>query len=368
MKILLLIILFAVFSSQIPAQQFNVQTETIPQYDSLFTRNKGWTGADGDYSIALSDNLTLWLYSDTWVGDVSENRHENATIINNSVGLQFGKEPSTATVKFFYKLDKKGKPIALIKPSDGRGWFWIYHGVLTKKGLYLFLMQIERDGDWFKHTGAWLGHISNPYDKPTQWRITQRKIPFGKFSNKGDALFGSAVLKDKGYIYIYGADEDIESGWYHKKHMIVARVAENKIADFSMWQFYADGQWQGDFKKASRLCDNIANEYSVSFMPSLNKYVMVYTEGGVSQNVVLRHAETPIGKWSAPQIVYKCPETGWDKNYICYAAKAHPSLSSKADELIVTYIANSSDFFQMAKDARIYRPRFVRLKLTQSEN
>lgn len=369
MRVVFLTILFTAFSSQILAQEIKVQAEVIPQFDSLFNRNKGWTGADGDYSIALSDNLTLWLYSDTWVGDVRENRHENATLINNSVGLQYGKEPSTAKVKFFYKFDKKGKPIALIKPSDGRGWFWIYHGMLTKKGLYLFLMQIERDGDWFKHTGAWLGYISNPYDKPTQWRVTQKKIPYGKFSKQdGDTLFGSAVLKDKGYIYIYGADEDIENGGYHKKHMIVARVAENKIADFRQWQFYIDGKWQNDFKKASRLCDNIANEYSVSFMPSLNKYVMVYTEGGVSQNIFLRHATSPVGPWSAPQIVYKCPETEWNKTYICYAAKAHPSLSSKGDELIMTYIANSSDFFQMAKDARIYRPRFVRLKLTQTEN
>ena len=364
MRVALQIILLAVFCSQTLAQQLNVQAETIPQYDNLFARNMGWTGADGDYSIALSDNVTLWLYSDTWVGKVIENRHDNSMLINNSVGLQYGKDPSTAKVKFFYKLDKKGKPVALITPSDGRGWFWIYHGVLTKKGLYLFLMQIERDGDWFKHTGAWIGHITNPFDKPTQWRIVQHKIPFGKFTPKGDTLFGSAVLKDNGYVYIYGTDEDVENNGYHRKYMVIARVPEDKITDFSQWRFYVDGEWQNDSTKASRLCGNIANEYSVSFMPSLNKYVMVYTENGNSQNIVLRLAPTPTGLWSASTLVYKCPETTWNKNYFCYAAKAHPSLSLKADELIVTYIANSTDFFQMANDAKIYRPRFVRLKLS----
>jgi hypothetical protein len=59
MRTPLLLVLFTSLCLQIRAQQLNVQAETIPQYDNLFARSTGWTGADGDYSIALSYNVTL---------------------------------------------------------------------------------------------------------------------------------------------------------------------------------------------------------------------------------------------------------------------------------------------------------------------
>ena len=358
-----LILLTLRFSLPTYAQPPRVKTEVLSQYDTLFARYSGWTGADGDYSVALSNNLTLWLYSDTWVGRVRANRHVDSTMINNSVALQYGKDPLTARVKFFYGRSKNGKPTALIIPADGRGWFWLYHGLLTKKGLYLFLIQTNKTADdGFQHIGAWLGYVANPHDPPSAWRITQRKIPFGRFSAQGDTLFGSALMKDGNFIYIYGTDEDIENG-YHRKHMVVARVPEEHFADFDQWRFYTNSQWQSDYRKASRICESVANEYSVSYQPALRRYVLVYTENGLSKNIVLRVAPTPFGVWSDPTIVYQCPETSWHEKIVCYAAKAHPRLSTKPDELIVTYIASSSDFFHMAGDARLYRPRFLKLKI-----
>lgn len=363
-----LILLPLLFPSPTSAQLPKIKTEVLSQYDILFTRYSGWTGADGDYSVALSDSLTLWLYSDTWIGKVRANRHLDSTMINNSVALQYGKDPLTARVKFFYGQIKNGKPTALITPADGRGWFWLYHGILTKKGLYFFLMQIDKTADdGFQHIGVWLGHVANPHDRPSAWRMTQRKIPFGRFSAQGDTLFGSALLKDGNFIYIYGTDGDIKNGWYHRKHMIVARAPEENFADFEQWRFYTDGQWQSDYRKASRICDHIANEYSVSYHPALSKYVLVYTENGLSKNVVLRVGATPFGVWSDPTVVYQCPEAAWHEKIVCYAAKAHPTLSTKLDELVLTYIASSSDFFQMAGDARLYRPRFLKLQLSPSD-
>jgi hypothetical protein len=364
----LLLILVLSFSSPSYPQQPRVRIDILPQYDALFTRHSGWTGADGDYSIALSDDITLWLYSDTWLGRVRANRHVDSTMINNSAALQSGKDPLTSRVKFFHGKIKRGKPTALVTPADGRGRFWLHHGIPTEKGLFLFLMQIDSGAEGgFKQIGEWLGHVSNPKARPSAWHITQRKIPFGRFSAQGDTVFGSWLLKVGNFIYVYGNDEDVENGRYHRKHMIVARVPEQGIADFDQWRFYADGLWQPDYRKASRICSDIANEYSVSFQPSLAKYVLVHTENGISKNIVLRVAATPYGPWSPPQIVYQCPEAAWDGKIVCYAAKAHPSLSTKPDELIVTYIASSSDFWHMAADARLYRPRFLRLKLSPSE-
>jgi hypothetical protein len=108
-----------------------VRVEALAGFDALFDNRKGWTGADGAYSISLTDDLTLWLFGDTWMGDIRDGEHVNATIVNNTVAIQHGLSPSKATVEFYFGRTLAGKPGAFIRPADGRGWFWIYHGVLT---------------------------------------------------------------------------------------------------------------------------------------------------------------------------------------------------------------------------------------------
>ncbi len=348
-----------------------VRVEVLPGFDALFDNRKGWTGADGAYSLPLSDDSTLWLFGDTWLGDIRGGEHVNATIVNNTVAIQHGLSPSKASVKFYSGRNLAGKPGAFIRPADGRGWFWIYHGVLTRNGLYLFLVQIERTekslGFGFKIIGTWLGHVANPEDRPDHWHIGQHRIPWGNFSSSADTLFGSWVLKQGPWLYIYGTTEDVVGGFHHK-YMILARVDENSLSKFDQWRFYVKGHWSPDFTKAERLCAGMANEYSVSFLPSLGKFIVVYNENGISRNIAARFASYPWGPWSRPLDLYQCPEMNMNEGVFCYAAKGHPGLSLTADELIITYVANSSDFYKMAADARLYRPRFIRVRFKGTGN
>ena len=352
--------------------QPSVRVEVLPGFDALFDKRKGWTGADGAYSLPLSDDLTLWLFGDTWLGDIRDGRHVNATIVNNSVAVQHGMSPAKASVEFYFGRTASGKPGAFIRPGDDRGWFWIYHGVLTEHdGLYLFLVQIERTGKppgaGFKLIGTWLGHVANPKDPPNHWQIAQHKVPWGNFSSYAATFFGSWVLKQGPWLYVYGTTEDIVGGFHHK-YMILARVAENSLSKFDQWRFYVKGNWSPDFTKAERLCAGMANEYSVSFLPSLGKFIVVYNENGSSRNIAARFASHPWGPWSRSVDLYQCPEMNMDEDIFCYAAKGHPELSLTPDELIITYVANSTDFYKMAADARLYRPRFIRVRFKGSGN
>ena len=338
--------------------------ELLPEYDALFTRTEGWTGADGAYSLPLTDEVTLWLFGDTWIGPVVDERHKDATMINNSIALQTDKNPATASVKFFWQTTQQGKPAAFFVPDDGTGFFWISHGIVIGGKLYIFLMHIVKTGEesvfGFKQIGTSLVVIDNPNDDPLEWQIHQHKVPYGRYSKDGNLFFGSAVMKESDFIYIYGADENWSIG-PDGRSMIVARVPAEKIADFKQWRFFSDGQWQVDLTGASKLFAGTATEYSVCYQPSIGRYVTVYTEIGLSKNIMMRLSPTPIGPWSKACRIYECPEVKWYKTYFCYAAKAHPEISAK-DELIVTYVCNSTDFWQMASDARIYRPRFLKIK------
>lgn len=340
-----------------------VVVDTLPQYEGLFSNEEGWTGADGVYSVALTPNTTAWFFGDTWIGQVINGQHVGATLVNNSVAIQNGKDPATAEMGFFYGQPADGSVTAFIQPEDGRGWFWMFDGVVTPRGLYVFLIQIDRTGNdpvfGFKVIGSWLGQVDNLKEPPSEWRIQQFKIPWVEFSAGRGILWGSAILQVKNVLYIYGTLEDRQAA-VHQKHMILARVPISMLADFSRWRFYADGSWVPDFTRASRLCENVPHEYSVSYLPALKKYVLVYSQDGLSRNILARLSAEPQGPWSDPIQLYQCPEADWDTSIFCYAAKAHAILASYPDELVITYIANSVDFNKIENDARLYRPRFLR--------
>ncbi len=347
----------------------DVAVEILPGYEALFQKEDGWTGGDGIYSVALADDTILWLFGDTFIGQIRNGRHENASIINNSIGIQYGKLPSSALIEFYYGKTSDGEPAAFILPVEPQGWLWIYDGVRADAGIFLFFVQIDRTADnsvfGFKVIGNWLGLVTNPEDPPLNWEIRQRKIPWSKFTDDGDTIFGSALLRAGGFFYIYGTTEVLEEG-IRRKYMILARVAESAILDFGRWQFFAKGRWISDLSQASLLCADIANEYSVSFQPALRKYVSVYSQNSMSKNIVARTAPEPYGPWSEPIVLYRCPEEDWHDNIFCYAAKAHPEISLASNELIVTYVTNSVDFDQIESDARLYRPRFLRVQFRPS--
>jgi hypothetical protein len=341
----------------------NVVVDALPQYEKLFSNEEGWTGADGAYSVALTPNTIAWLFGDTWIGQLMNGQHVNATLVHNSMAIQYGKDPATAAMDFFYGHSADSRSTAFIQPEDGRGWFWMFDGAATPKGLYVFLVQIERTGKDsvfdFEVIGSWLGQVENSEDAPSAWRIRQFKIPWAEFSGTRGILWGSAILQVKNLLYIYGTSEDRQNT-AHQKHMILARVPISLLADFSRWRFYASGRWVSDFTHASRLCEDVPHEYSVSYLPGLKKYVAVYSQDGLSNTILARLSVEPQGPWSDPIQLYQCPEAEWDQSIFCYAAKAHAALSNTPDELVITYIANSVDFNKTANDARLYRPRFIR--------
>jgi hypothetical protein len=357
--LILLLLSLVLACSSLP----NVVVEVLPQYDALFSNQDGWTGADGAYSVALTPDMTAWFFGDTWVGQIIAGRHANATLVNNSVAIQRGKIPATAKVDFYYARSDEGQPKSLFIPVDGRGWFWVFDGVMTPKGLYIFLMQIERTGRDtvfdFNVIGTWLGHVDNPKEPPTSWRVRQFKIPWTRISDSGSILFGSAILKVENFLYIYGTAEKIDSEG-RRKHMILARAPLSGLADFALWRFYDQGSWVSDFTRASRLAENVSNEYSVNYLAALKQYALVYSQDGISKNILARLAPAPQGPFGDPILLYQCPEAEWDDTIFCYAAKGHTMFSEAPNQLVITYIANSLDFNKTASDARLYRPRFLR--------
>ena len=335
-----------------------------PDLDALFERADGWIGADGAYSVALTPKRILWLFSDTWVGQVRDGRRTDATIVNNSVGVQEG---SGGRVRYSIARGADGKPAALIVPADKRGWFWLRAGAADRGRLSLFLEQVEKTDDkdvfGFRSVGLWLGTVADADKPPESWRVEQVKMPNAVFSKGRTLAWGAAVLRVGDDLYVYGIDERRGKGPLDRQ-MVVARVPAASVGKFADWRYYRDGAWVEDFRNPTPLAGDLASEYSVT--PLGKRYLAVYTERGLSPRIMGRTADHPWGPWSAPAVVYECPEMSRDKKVFCYAAKAHPGLSSGRD-VVVSYVVNSYDFWQVAREAKLYWPRFVRVTLAASE-
>jgi hypothetical protein len=208
---------------------------------------------------------------------------------------------------------------------------------------------------------TWLAEVENPAAPPQNWSLAARKIPWAD----GRRLFGSSVLVQDGFVYVYGTVDEAVDGFV-RKQVVLARAPAERLADFGAWRFYAGGEWVEEAERASRICEDAAGEFSVSHQPGAGRYVMVYTEGGLSERIALRTAPRPEGPWGGAVSVFSCPEAGWAPEIFCYAAKGHPGLSAGEGELIVTYVANATDFSLLEADARLYRPRFIRISFSSN--
>lgn len=344
-----------------------LKAEPLPVWNAKFAGKKGWIGGDGAYSVVLSERRILWLFGDTLLGEVKKGGRAGAAMVNNTIGVQTGRGDD-AVLRFVSGTNQEGKPAALWTPADGKGWFWPQAAVRIGKRLFLFLPQIEKTKEegafGFRHVGQWLAVVDNPDDEPKQWRMKQQKLPFALFEKQRARSWGSALLRVDGQVYIYGYEEREKQ--LGGRRLVAARVAAEKLDDLTAWRFRSADGWSEKPADSAPLADGLATEFSVSRLPNRKQYAMVYTENGLSDRIVARFADAPAGPWSAPLLVYKCPEMAKDKGVFCYAAKAH-GWAAENDDLFVSYCTNTWDFAGLFRDANAYRPKCVRITLKSAK-
>lgn len=360
----------AVICAQTPASKTNwtFRTETLPEWNARFEQKQGWIGGDGAYSVGLKPDRVAWLFSDTWIGKIQDGKRFDATIVNNTLAIQTGRD-AKAPLEFVVRRNDQQKAEAFVTPKNGRGWYWLFSAASLEDRLLMFLAQIEKTNDpgvfGFRQIDQWLGVVKNPHEHPLKWQIEQWPVPFVSFTPERNTTFGAATVIADGYFYIFGTDEEV-AGKNRSRHLIVARAPVTQADNFNAWRFFANGEWVKDHRQATRIAGDMASEGSVSYLPVLKQFVLVYTDRGLSDKIMIRTAANPCGPWSEATQVYTCPKMKTDKNLFTYAAKAHPMVSAD-DELVISYVVNSFDFWQVARDAKLYWPRFVRVKFSTTK-
>ena len=127
-------------------------------WENLFKRTNGWTGADGIYSIPLNGvdaagaNVpqTMFVFGDTFIGRVKANgAHAAGTkMVNNTAALLNGTQADAGQISFYWGTANNA-PAALLVPdtpqSQPGDWYWFKDGVVVGHNLYLFASRMRSD-------------------------------------------------------------------------------------------------------------------------------------------------------------------------------------------------------------------------------
>lgn len=383
------------------AEAESPRTQTIAvsipdvEWDAVFSRTEGWSGGDAAGSIDLRDGRTVWVFGDSWIGNVAEGKHAAGShMVNNAIGvhpgspLGAGRAPKYREIGFFWGADDEHrKPTAWVVPTEHADtqWFWANGGGVVVPGpdesrrLVVFLFHLTKRGDgdgvWnFKHIGSGMAIVDNVDEPADQWNVRPVLLPDGP--GAGDATDDARAInwgvsafiqrdapgaENGDLLYIYGVDDTNP----YNKRLMLARVAPGKIEQLDQWEYFAgEGRWSPQVNHAVPLLDNVSSELSVDpyVEDGRRTLLLVYSEPAFGRRILVRSAAAPEGPWADPVPVYTVPGLDRGASYFTYAAKGHLHLS-RPGELLVTYIINSQSFWDMAADAEIYRPRFVRVPL-----
>lgn len=316
-----------------------VLTERFGTYGDTAGR---WTGADSAYSVELPGDRTAWIYSDTFLGEVTEThgRPLDSPFIHNSIIVDDGDGLTT------YTGGTPAAPESLVKVAGGdeqQNWYWFGDATVHGDELQVTLLEFEKTG-----TGvfdfAFAGTAVATFDATT---LALESVDPVATTN---IHWGSAIVEEGGYAYVYGV-EDLQA----QKFAHLARVAGGDLAD-GTWEYLGDAGWTTDPAATKRLLEGVSNEFSVHRYQSAYALVTGDATEPLSASIVMYRSTSIEGPFTDKTELYRTPETGG--NVFTYNAKAHPQLGD-GHTLFITYNVNSFDTNDLYVDVDTYRPRYV---------
>lgn len=334
------------------------ETAAWREADQLFRGDPHWLGGDVASSVDLGDERTLWLFGDSWIDPSGSGDRKRAHMVSNSVAIQTGANPSTATISYYWGSTVDAHPTAMFPDRAGES-LWFGNGVRVDDRLVLFFSRTLRGtgtGLGFQSVGWTAAMVENPDAKPSSWRIRPLETPANPL---GIAAGFAAAFKLGDWVYALGSQDPVKSHPLFAARWPAARVRRGKLLDAEWWAGERLG-WVPELSDSPRwpLFENGQSELTVHFDQSTQRFLAVHSKGFGRADVVMRASPSLTGPWSAPRMLYRPPEY-YQPNIMIYAAKAHPQL--RGSDLVVTYATNTFEFGEHLTNSQMYYPRFVRL-------
>ncbi|MDT9695464.1 DUF4185 domain-containing protein [Streptomyces sp. P17] len=348
-------------------------TSEFARYGDDASRTDDWTGGDGTHSVRLPDGRVLWLFSDTYLGQVygppnpvGESyawRDTAAPMVRNSaVVMREGRLESTLPAPLFPD------------PAPGQ-WRWPVAARVEPRSPGSS-EEVLRVVLWVRTAGQapWI------YGVPTATEVATVSLPDLRVESVDKVfdqqlvsdpsrrvLFGTTLVEEDGFTYVFGGD-DRRAASRPASHAYVARVPEGGLADPGAWEYWDGEEWAAGVRPRAVLGDGrrtgVGSAFSV--VRDGRTYVLfTMAAGGAGLTTVTSYwACSPTGPWHGPAKDFSpsLPEG----QVAAYNPQTHPELSEDG-RLVLSYDVNwletNGAAANLSRNVSLYRPRFVTVRL-----
>ena len=334
----------------------------FPAAERLFHGDPRWLGGDCAATVALSRGRILWLFGDSFVAREGASGRAGARMVRNTVGLQTGPDPCTASMALCWGRERDGSPTSFFPDLGGR-WYWPGCGLRLAGGpLLLFLFEMEATpgrGLGFACAGSALAVVANPDAPPEAWRPRVVPLPPVPF----DARPAAAALREGDWVVALAIRQEGRHAGALVRYPAAA-LAKGDPSGAQWWDGAARGWVPADAlgpRGPAFVLDDAGSECSLHWDPQGRCYLHVASYGFGASAIGLRRAPALTGPWSRPVTIYRPPESSGPHPFV-YAAKGHPELAAPQGGLLVTYVASSltfPDLLTPGGSRSLYWPRFV---------
>jgi hypothetical protein len=331
---------------------FKVSLKRWDAAERLFRSDSRWLGGDGASSVDLGRARALWLFGDSFIDASGKGSRRDAEMVRNSIAIQSGRDPRTASMKFFWKTNN-GRPASFF-PEEDKEWLWPGSGSLARGVLIIFLVKVRASESelGFKPSGWNALLVDNPSTSPGRWRPRPLVCP-----RTGRVLVGSSsILVRDGFLHAFGTD------WKDNAVYLVRwplhDVCRGRLLR-PQWWMGVSGGWALSLPENARpmpVFTGAQVEFTVHYEPGLKGFLAVQTLSLTEPCLSVRFSPVLTGPWTAPRCIYQPGEKD-TPGLLVYAGKAHKVFSGT--KTAFTYAVNTLDQERILNDRDIYYPRVL---------
>lgn len=348
---------FFIVSCQFSGKQDSAITDNVGDKDSiaidtqmvklLFPSGKDiLTGGDGAISIPINEQKSLWLWGDSFLGEVMNNQRSTTSpfTMGNVWQILDGKSVKTIVGGTL----KQPKALLETEKVDGHSTvLWPMHGFVKNNIIHVFMSTIVQTGkgtfDFY-----WYSTIYYRLRLSDLSVIDKRELLTNKQTN---VHLGFGVLEYDGYYYIYGSDA--RKDFSATLNVARARLANDKLQN---WQYFNGKDWSAhpeEIKPLQGIDLPVSEQFSV--FRHKDEFVLL-TQDRFKPEIYTFVANSPAGPWFGKKHIYTIPERS-DSTVFTYNAMAHPQYGS-GKKWLISYCVNAKNIPDLYKNASIYKPRF----------
>lgn len=356
-------------------------TAEFARYGDDTARTDDWTGGDGTHSVRLPDGRVLWLFSDTFLGQVHAPpnpagqphtwRDANTPMVRNSAVVMSRSGTLQRTLA-----------APLFPDPAPQQWRWPVAARVEPRAPGAD-ERVVRVLLWTRQAsqGPWI------YGVPLATEVATLSLPDLRVESvvkvsdqqavadpQKRVLYGTTTVDDDGWTYVFGGT-DAQAAARPSSHAHVARVPHGRLADASAWQYWDGEEWGHGVTSRSVLGDGGRKGVGSAFtvVRDDGTYVLFTMASGTEglTTVASYWSCSPTGPWHGPAKGFEAPlplDGNPRQETAAYNPQVHPALGGDG-RVVLSYDVNwlnatpTTAQANVTRNVSLYRPRFVSLRL-----